>query len=133
MRVLQVPEVQRLYFEEIDEGVQAVMEVHIDTSDGATAAAGGYIKVQCPGLKNEYQFIFNNGPAAAGKVRGPEGLALDGPLCVFVGEGRAWGKGIPTARALCIRRRGDWQGALIPVARALWCVGLLLMRRLLLT
>jgi hypothetical protein len=60
--------VQYLYFEEIDEGVAAVMEVHIGTSSGVDAASV-YIKVQCPGKYDEYQFLFNS-PPVIGKVRG---------------------------------------------------------------
>lgn len=58
-RAVQVDEQQVLFFEEIDEGVTAQVEVHIATGDRALVAASSFIKVACPGNDKYYDFLFN--------------------------------------------------------------------------
>ena len=58
-RVVQVDEQQVLFFEEIDEGVTAQVEVHITTGDRALVAASSFIKVACPSSNKYYDFLFN--------------------------------------------------------------------------
>jgi hypothetical protein len=58
-RAVQVDEQQVLFFEEIDEGVTAQVEVHITTGDRVLVAASRFIKVACPSSNKYYDFLFN--------------------------------------------------------------------------